>query len=320
MKVSNETKVGALTVICVALLILGFNLLKGKNLFSRDMILYAKYDNVEGLAPANYVRINGLSVGTVSSMQVMDKEVGQILVKLSIQKGLNIPNNSVARIISSDLLGTKAVRIDFGSSSEFLHDGDTIRSAVVRSLTQSLVKDIQPLTVKVQGTLASLDSVLSGVNHTLNEKTQHDIQASVASMHVTMQNLQGVSASLKELIGNLNDITGNLKQNNDKINQIMDNAEKTSAMLANSHLDQTLGGLQNTVDQLNGIIGKMNSSDGSLGLLINDKKLYNNLQSVTYNLNLLMEDLRLNPKRYVHFSIFGRKSTPLPLPSDTLKQ
>jgi phospholipid/cholesterol/gamma-HCH transport system substrate-binding protein len=319
LKISNETKVGALTVICVALLILGFNLLKGKNLFSRNTILYAKYDNVQGLATGNYVRINGLAVGSVSSLQVMDKEVGQILVRLSIQKGLNIPRNSVASIISSDLLGTKAVRIDFGSSNEYLQNGDTIRSDVERSITQSLTKEIKPLSGKVQVTLGSLDSVLSAINHTLDENTQRNLRASIAGLHATMQNMQRVSVSLNELLGNLNDITANLKQNGDKINRIMDNAEKTTAMLAGSHLDETLNGLNNTVDQLNGIIAKANSTDGTLGLLLNDKKLYNNLQATTRNLNLLMEDLRLNPKRYVHFSIFGKKSTPQPLPSDTLK-
>lgn len=320
LKVSNETKVGVLTAISIVLLILGFNLLKGKSLFSRDKTIYAIYDNVQGVAPANPVRINGLNVGSVTDLSVMDERVGKILVTMTIQKGIQIPKNSVASIISSDLLGTKAVRIDFGNSPDFLQNKDTIRSAVEAPLTQNLMEEVKPLSGKIQSTLSSLDSVLVSVNNTLDTNAQKDLRASIAGLKVTMDHFSKASASLESLVANLSVVTDTLKQNNDKISHIMENADKTTTMLANSHIDESMQKLNHTMDELNSIVARINSSDGSLGLLINDKKLYNNLQATTYNLNLLMEDLRLNPKRYVHFSIFGKKDKAKPLPSDTLKQ
>ncbi|GAA4308599.1 MlaD family protein [Compostibacter hankyongensis] len=321
MKISNETKVGALTVVGIVLLVLGFNLLKGKNLFSRNLTLYAYYDNTQGLATSNPVRIHGLAVGSVSSIDFMDENVDKIRVTLSIKKGIDIPSNSVASIISADLLGSKAVRIDMGDSKTGLNDGDSIRAAVEGSFTSSLMKDIKPLSGKVQGTLTHLDSVLLSVNGTLDADTRRNLQLSIAEMKNAMQSFSRVADSLGQLTKNLNAITGNLRNNNEKISQIMDNTERATAKIADAPIGETLDNLNKSVDQLNGIIAKVNSPDGSLGLLINDKKLYNNLQATTYNLNLLMEDLRLNPKRYVHFSLFGRKETARPLPSDTtLKQ
>lgn len=306
-------------MIAVALLIIGFNVLKGNNLFSRTKTLYAIYDNVSGLAPANPVEVNGLKIGTVTALGVENQNVGKISVKMSIQPGINIPQNSVARIVSADLLGSKAVVLDFGNASEYLQNYDTIQSAAGSSITSNLMSDLKPLSGKIQNTLVSLDTVLNDFHSSLNDETRNNLQSSISELNTTMKNFSKVSEELDLLVKNLNTISVNLKNNNDTINQILDNTQKVTSAIAASDLKGTINDLHQTVQELNEVMKKINSDQGSMGLLLNDKHLYQNLQSSTANLNLLMEDLRLNPNRYVHFSLFGRKNKVQPLPADTLK-
>jgi phospholipid/cholesterol/gamma-HCH transport system substrate-binding protein len=318
LKISNETKIGALTVIAVALLIIGFNLLKGNDLFSRSKTVYALYSNVNGLAPADPVRVNGLKIGTVTSLNVTSS-VDRILVKLSIQPGINIPQNSVARIVSADILGTKTIVIDFGNATEYLQNDDTIQSAPGSSLTSNLMSDLKPLAGKIKNTLTSLDTVLGDVHASLDNRTRNNLKSSIAELNTTMKNFSAVSAKLNHMMENINDITGNLKNQNDTINRILGNTEKVTSSLAAADLEGTTTSLHHSIDEMGELMAKVNSGQGSLGMLLNDGHLYSNLRSMSYNLNLLMEDLRINPQRYVHFSLFGKKNQARPLPGDTTK-
>lgn len=319
MKIANETKIGVLTVIAVALLIMGFNLLKGNALFSRSTTLYAVYDNVSGLAPANPVEVNGLKIGSVNSLTVVNGNVDQIRVKLTIQPGVDIPQNSVARIVSADLLGSKAIVIDFGNATEYLQDDDTIQSAPGTSLTSNLMSDLKPLSGKIQNTLVSLDTVLNDFHSSLNNQTRNNLQSSIAELNMTMKNLSGVSAQLDHLVKNLNKFTTNLTASNDTITQILGNTRKITGDIAASDLKGTIEQMRHTVGALGEVISKIDSSRGSLGMLLNDQQLYDNLAASTKDLDLLMKDLRANPHRYVHFSVFGRKNKTEPIGADTLK-
>lgn len=316
LKLSNEAKIGALTIIAVVLLVIGFNLLKGKNLLTRKKTLYAFYDNVNGLMAANPVRVNGLQIGSVSSLSVTDANADRIRVTLSIQPGINIPQNSVASIVSSDVLGTKSVVISFGNASVYLQSDDTIQTAPGTSLTSDLMSDLKPLSGKIQDALTALDTVLADIHTSLDNQTRDNLKSSIAELNTTMKNFSQVSDSMKVLVGNVNAITVNLKNNNDAINNILSNTKQITGALANADLKGTIEGLHKTISQLDAVTTKVNSGQGSLGMLVNDKKLYENLQAVSYNLNLLMEDLRLNPQRYVHFSLFGKKNKAQPLPSE----
>lgn len=320
MKISNETKIGALAVVAIALLIIGFNLLKGNNLFSSSKTLYALYDNVGGLTVASPVQVNGLKIGTVNDLEVTSASADKICVALTIQPGINIPQNSVARIISSDILGSKAVVIDFGNATEYLQNNDTIQSAPGSSLTSNLMSDLKPLSGKIQNTLTSLDTVLHDLHTSLDNETRDNLRSSISELNTTMKNFSLVSAKLDHLVKNLNTFTGNLVANNDTINRILSNTEKATSQIASADIAGTLQKVNTAVDQLGEAMNKMNSGSGSLGKLLNDDHLYNNLQSVSYNLNLLTEDLRLNPQRYVHFSLFGKKNKAQPLPGDTTRK
>jgi phospholipid/cholesterol/gamma-HCH transport system substrate-binding protein len=327
LKVSNETKVGVLTVVAITLLVLGFNMLKGKNLFSSDKTIYAVYQQVNGLQPANFVQVNGLKVGSVSDLNILDNNAGRILVTLRITKDINIPRNSVARI-TGDLLGTKAVQIDFGNANEYLKSGDTIYAAVDGSITDALKEQLNPLVKKLETTLSAVDSVLLTVNAIFDTTTEANLRVAITHLKNTMGNFSATSGSLNRMLdpnngnvqatfNNLAEITDNLKKNNDKITGILANAEKATGTLANGQLDTSLQDLQHTMANLDQMTTKLNNSEGSLGLLMNDKKVYNNLQNSLSSLNKLLEDLRVNPKRYVHFSLFGRKDKVRPIPSDT---
>ena len=318
MKVSNETKIGALTAISITLLIIGFNLLKGKTLFRSEKTIYAIYTNVDGLAAADEVQVSGLTVGSVSGLEVMDRNVGRILVQLSIKKDINIPVNSVASIINADLLGTKAVRIDFGNSGEYLKSGDTIYSQVEGSLTDKLMSSIQPVTLRLQATLTRLDSVLSTLYETFDPATRNNLRSAIAGLNTTIQSFSRSSVRAGHMIGNLDSLSDVLKNNSGEITAILGNTRKATTAFANGSLDTSLNHLATAMVSIDDILSSIKQSRGSLGKLVNDSKLYDNLQEASLNLNRLLEDLKANPKRYVHFSLFGKKQAPEPLPQDSL--
>lgn len=328
LKISNETKVGVLTALGIVLLVLGFNVLKGRSLFSNKKTIYAVYTQVNGLAPSNAVMVNGLTIGSVLGLEVMDKQAGRILVTLQLSKDIEIPVNSVARI-SSDLLGTKKVEIDFGNANEYLKNKDTVYAAVDNSITDALKEQLSPLVKKLETTLSAVDTLLLTVNSVFDTSTKHNLRAAVAGLNGTLQNLNGVTGNVNRMLANdgqigatfsnFESVAANLKNNNEKISNILGNFDKASASLAAGQLDSTLANLNGTVARLNDMVRRVNSRDGSVGMLLNDKQAYNSLQNSLLSLNKLLEDLRYNPWRYVHLSVFGRKNRVVPIPSDTMQ-
>ena len=330
MKISNETKIGALTAIAITLLVLGFNFLKGKTFFGKSHTLYAKYTNVQGLATSNLVMINGLQVGSVYSITT-DKNMKQILVNMNLTKDVNIPKNSVATI-NTDLLGVRTIVIKLGDAIEYIPKNDTIATEPTAGIFNEILSKVDPVFVQVKKAVSSIDSILFSVNRILDPAAKNNIGATLEHLNKTTANLINASASLDILLNtqtgalaktlnNLNSFSGNLVNNNDKINSLVGNLDKTATNLSKLDLDKTLSTLNNTIGDLKSTIGKLNSTSGTAGLLLNDTKLYNNLTATANKLNLLIDDLRTNPKRYVNISIFGKKNKnnglTVPLP-DTL--
>lgn len=330
MKISNETKIGALTAIAIVLLILGFNFLKGKSFFGKSNTLFAKYTNVQGLANSNPVMINGLQVGTVYSITT-DKNMKEILVNMNLTKDVNIPENSVA-FIRSNPLGTTSIDIKLGDATVFLPVNDTIQTEASAGILDAAVQEIRPVLGSVKKAISSIDSVLMNFNRLLDPSAKNNINATLENLNKTTANLIGASASLQVLLNtqtgalagtlnNLNSFTSNLDKNNGKITSMVDNLDKTATNLSKLDLEKTLATLNNTIAELKSTIGKLNSTTGTAGLLLNDAKLYNNLNATANKVNLLIDDLKTNPKRYVSFSVFGKKnkSTGLTVPlPDTL--
>jgi phospholipid/cholesterol/gamma-HCH transport system substrate-binding protein len=330
VKISNETKVGAIAVVCITLLILGFNFLKGKKLFSTDTTLFAKYGNVQGLQNSNPIVINGLQVGTVYKIST-DKDMRQIKVELNITKDINIPINSIA-IIKPNPLGTTSIEIKLGDTSVYLKNRDTVLTEANAGIFDDILRKVDPVLFEVKKSISSLDTLMDNLSSIIDPNAKNNIGATLAnlnkitaSMVISTASLEGLlnqqTSALAKTLNNVSSLTGNLAANNDKINSVVSNLDKTTAKFAQLDFKHTLDSLNATIDNLKMMVSKFNSSNGSLGLLLNDPALYKNLASSGNKLNLLLDDIRINPKRYINISVFGKKqkNSPLlvPLP-DTL--
>lgn len=318
MKISNETKIGALTAISIVLLILGFNFLKGKSFFAESNTIFGKYTNVHGLAPSNPVVINGLQVGTVYSITT-DKNMKEILVNMNMTKDVNIPVNSIA-IIKPSLLGVTNVEITLGDAKAYIPKNGYIITEATTGIFNEVLSKVNPVLYQVTKAVTSIDSVLGSVNRILDPGAKNNLHATLENLNKTTANLIGASASLTILLNtqtgalagtlnNLNSFTANLDKNSGKINNLMTNLDKTATNLSQLNLQKTLDSLNATINYLKSTVGKLNSTEGTAGLLLNDTKLYNNLAATGNKLNLLIDDIKTNPKRYISISIFGKKNT-----------
>jgi phospholipid/cholesterol/gamma-HCH transport system substrate-binding protein len=317
VKISNETKIGALTAIAVTFLILGFNFLKGKTLFKTGNFLYAKFDDTRKLSPSNPVYINGYQIGSVYEIRAGSNDLKNILVTIKLNALYNIPDNSIAEI-ETTLVGSPNILITPGNSPKYLQSDDTINTRNVPGLLGDVSQRLAPVADQLQATLGSLDTVLRNFNSVLDPATKSNLQGVIANLHKAttsiivsanaMQHMLNTeNGSLVTALNNVDSFTANLKANNEKISNTLSNVEKTTDNLAKADIDGAVNSLKSSVDKLDSVMNKINSSDGSLGAMINDKELYNNINNTVRSLNTLMDDLRVHPKRYVNISVFGKK-------------
>ncbi|MCX6234850.1 MAG: MlaD family protein [Bacteroidetes bacterium] len=319
IKISREVKIGIIFVITIALFVWGINFLKGTDIFSHHRIFYAVYDRVDGLVAANPVNINGMKVGQVKSLRFADKTTAKIIVELSLNTDLPVPDNSVARIYSEDLLGAKAVAIVLGNSSTFCTNGDTLANEIEESLKDEVNRQVLPIKRKAENLLLSIDSMVTIIQYVFNAEMRTNLIGSVASIKKTIDHLQSTSqlidtlmqsqhSRFEAIIANINSITSNLKNNNNNITNILQNFSSISDTLAKAKVSETLANTNRTIHDLSLVLEKIEKGQGSIGLLISDDSLYKHLNASARELNLLIEDLRVNPGRYIHFSVFGKKN------------
>ncbi len=317
MKISNETKIGALTVIAVVFLILGFNFLKGKSVLKTGFFLYAKYGDLKKLAASNPVFANGLQIGTVYSTSTQNPSLKILVVEIKLSQDFNIPANSVASI-ETNPLGSPALDIQLGSSTNFAKSGDTLRSVDNGGPLASITNKIGPLSDQVTATLVTLDSLMRNFNTLLDTTTKGNIRGVVSNLDRITQSAARSTMSLEKLLNvqtgalatslnNVSEFTANLAKNNAKIDSTLGYLQTTTRNLSQADISGLVGKFKESADTLSNIINRVNSTNGSLGALLNDKSLYNNLNNVTRSLNILIDDLRAHPKRYVSISIFGGK-------------
>ncbi len=336
MKISNETKVGALTAISVTLLILGFNFLKGKSVLKSGFIVYAKYKDTRKLLPSNPVFVNGYQVGSVYEAKAADSTLREIVVSFKLNGGYKLPDNSIATI-ENNPLGTPSIAINLGDSKVYLKSGDTMRSASPGDVFANLSDKLAPVADKLTATLLSLDSLLRNVNTIIDPNTRGNLQSVISNLNKSSASIVASSIELQKLLNtqtgalagslnNMNAFTKNLAANNDKVNNIITNLDTTTNNLARADISGVVTRLKSSVDSLSNVIGRINSTDGTLGALINDKGLYNKLNNTVNSLNTLADDLRVHPKRYVNISVFGKKDkgdyleSPLKVDSAALKK
>ena len=310
MKISNETKVGILAAFAIAVFIVGYNFLKGNDVFTSENEYYAIYDKVDGLTVSKPVLVNGFQIGRVSALTLQPS--GQILAEFKIDPKYEIPKSTVAKLESTDLLGSKAVVFDLGNSTTYAASGDTLNANV----QVNILDQMEPVQKKAQVVIARLDSILQSVNSILSPNFQKNVESSFNSISATLRSLESTSKTvdgmvsiqsrrIDNILANAESISSNLKNNNQQITSILSNFNQLSDGLAKSNFKQTLENADKAVADLQLTINKINSGKGSVGMLLNDEQLYNNLNNASKNLDNLMIDLKANPKRYVSFSVFG---------------
>ncbi len=316
MKVSNETKVGILAAFAITLLILGFNFLKGKNLMAKKDTIYAVFPKVDGLSTSDAIRMNGLQIGNVTQMEEGDQDLTSVVVGFHLTRDINIPDDSYA-VINANPLGATSVNIIKGVSKKFIENGDTLRTVVSAGMLDDLKKTMTPVVDNVNNTLSSVDSLVEQLGLLLDPDTRANLQQTIANLSDATNSLNELldtkKGALASTLNHVNSITGNLKNQNDSINRIISNTGELTRKLATLEVEQTLQKVQSTVEQLNSTLMRINSGEGTAGKLVNDPKLYQNLNSTANSLNILLQDLRLHPKRYINVSVFGRKDKTGPL-------
>ena len=288
----------------IILFIFGFNYLKGTSLIDRQKTLYAVYDEVDGLLVGANVMINGLSIGNVTELEFL-KNSTKILVTLKVKDELNFSSKSTASIYETGVLGGLAISIvHLFDRESIVQTGDTLRSSVRPGLTELINRQIEPLSRQLQSTITSVDSIFSGASSVLNKQTQLNIKESI---EVLTSAINSINNSAYIIEGTLTEKNDKISKSIDNIESISENLSKVTKELNEFGLSNVLVDLKESTEGINSVIQNLNSESSSLGKLINKDELYENLNSSIISLNNLIDDINENPKKYVHFSIFGRK-------------
>jgi phospholipid/cholesterol/gamma-HCH transport system substrate-binding protein len=312
MKFSKEARIGLLVAVSFLVFFAGFYFLKGANLFSGENKYYTYFDDIQGLQPSAAVQVKGLAIGRVTKIEL--NEGNKVRVSLAVSNKVKVTPGTAVNLISADLLGTKVLSLEVAPGTTEMEDESVLPSKIEGGLLDNISGEISPLIEDLRHVVMVLDTVMVGVNNMLSDTTRQHLQSSVASMDVAMKNFAQLSSKLNResetmasIMRNANSVTSNLAANNREITNIIKNTNAFSKQLSTIPLEQTMKDLEATTAQMRGIMDKINSSNGSLGLLVNDKRLYNNLNQSLSTLDLLLADMKRHPTRYINVTIFGKK-------------
>ncbi|MFB9108706.1 MlaD family protein [Flavobacterium gyeonganense] len=313
MKLTREIKTAILVIASILLFIWGYSFLKGRDLFTNYKTLYVEYDNVEDLAQSAPVTLNGLGIGKVNKITI-NETTGKLLVELQLKTDFPISKTSKASLYSPSLIGGKQIKIIPNLADKIpAEDGQTLESTVELGLTESLGGKIEPIQHKLDLMLANINTLVSGLNNVLDKKGQEDLKKSLSELSETMEQFHRASGSLNSILdtnkGQINGIVTNF-------NKMSGNFNKLSDSLNKADLGKTVRNLNQTLAKVDGIMSNLNSGKGTAGKLLNDDALYNNLSKTSKELELLLQDVRLNPTRYVNVSVFGKKNKPYVAPKE----
>ncbi len=320
MKISREVKIGFVVILILAIAVWGYNWLKGNNILVKSTNYYAVYTNVGGLSTSSPVLVNGFQVGSVTSIELMKDRPDLVLVTFKItNKNFKFPRDSEAKLASPSLLGGKVIEIVIGDSTDgkslvYAQPGDTLFTRYEMDLQQQVGAIVAPLKLKVESILSSIDSILVPIQTILNDETARKLADGIGRIPTIIGNLQRITYKVDTLISseknkfsrifsNVESISANLKNNNDKISSILDNVEEITDSLAKSNFKKAIANATSILQKVDNIVTKIDNGEGTLGALINDDKLYLQIDSAAKNLNFLVDDIGQNPERYLHFSL-----------------
>ncbi len=313
MKLSREIKTGIIVLTGILAFIFGLNYLKSSSFFENTKTFYAIYDHVGGLQPGTQVTINGLAVGNVNSIRFKDGS-GKLLVTFSISNEFEFSENSKAELYDTGIIGGKGIQINpvFDGAS-MAKSGDTLLTNTKPGLTELVQQKLTPLQMKVEGAVSHADTLLMNVNKVLDDRTRLELRQSIAGLNELIGSFKVSADKLNTLLeSNKEQLDNSLKN----VDNITTNFSKLSDSLSNAGLAETVSNFKTTVERLNGVLEKIEKGEGSLGKLTHDEKLYDNLAAASKELDLLLQDFRLNPKRYVNVSVFGKKQKEYELPEN----
>lgn len=318
-KVSKEFKIGAIVVISIALLFMGVNYLKGINIFQNQRTYYAVYDNIDGLGQSNPVMLNGFKIGLVKDVKLHPNGQGNLLVEILINdENLQIPDDSKAKIFTSDLLGSKAVDMVLGESMVMAADADTLLSDIESDLATEMKAQLAPLKAKVDDLTAGIEVIITNLQAVFEDEATQELPEVFESLNRTMLTLEqaslGIDAAVAEnrtklsgIMGNVESITGNLVDSNEDLTAVISNFESISDSLAQTNLKGTIEKADAAITDLAEIMEKIDNGEGTIGMLINNDSLHTALNQSNVELQTLINDIYSNPWRYIHVSIFGKK-------------
>ncbi len=316
LRLSREVKTGILAIGAILLFIFGYSYLKGSNLLEKNRTFYVKYDNVEGLSKSAPVTINGLKVGKIQNIGFQNQE-GRLVVEFTVENDFDFSKNSLVRIYSSGLIGGKSLGIyPEYDRNNLAKSGDTLNGEVEKGMLDAVTERLGPLEEKVNGTLATLDTLLLSFTAIVDEDTQNNLKEAIASLRNSSNSFEGITANVNSLLG----------ENKEKLNRTFTNLDVTtenfaslSDSLSKIETGQMVEDLENVTSKLNSLVSRVENGEGSIGKLMKDEQLYNNLEGATRQLEQLLQDMKLNPKRYVHFSLFGKRAKEYTEPEDPNK-
>ncbi|MFN5324851.1 MAG: MlaD family protein [Bacteroidota bacterium] len=314
MKLPKEAKIGLLVTSAVAALIYGMNFLKGIDMFTGVHTYYALYSRVDGLTTSGDVLLNGVKVGQIRKIDFLEDRSGNIVATIQVRKDVFVSKGSTARIVSADLLGGRAVEILLGPGTQPANPGDTLFSDMQSTLSDQML----PIKDRAESLLASLDTLAISLNQVFNDDNRKNLNSGLENLEKSLANLESISGSvdnmlasdqgkLKRMIDNIESITSNIRNNNDELNNILSNLSSISDTLAGAGLSKTIENTNAALKQFSSVLDKVSNGEGTIGQLVTNDSLYNALQKSASDLDSLMVDLKANPGRYVHFSVFGKK-------------
>jgi phospholipid/cholesterol/gamma-HCH transport system substrate-binding protein len=303
VKITKEVKVGLLALVSGVVLYAGFNFLKGVDFFSPVKRYYVIYKNIDGLSTSNPVLLNGLTVGRVNSIQLLTKRNFQIMVAIDVDDALELGDSTIAVLSNSDLLGGKSIVLKIGRNSKTFENGDTLKGITDKNLTQELAEKAMPI-------LTNLDSTVVKLNRVFGDEMGNSVQKILHNFELASHNLKILMASNKSNIqtitNNFSDLSASLVQTEKSLKPLLANLNKFADTLNDLELKQTISNANIAMKNLHEITDKINKGQGSIGALVNDKAVYDNLNQSMKDLDALLVDVKKSPKRYVHFSVFGK--------------
>jgi phospholipid/cholesterol/gamma-HCH transport system substrate-binding protein len=320
VKRKKEITIGLVVVVAIGLLVVGLNYLKGINIFSQPTVYYGVYERINGLEESNPIMINGYKIGQVRDIKILNDGSGRLLVSMMIDKEISIPRDTKALLKSADLLGSMQVHFILGDSTLMAQSGDTLTPDVEGDLVDEVNAQLKPIKIKAESLISSVDSVIRVIELILNAESQQNLIESFNGINNAIASLERTSfrvdtlvaeqrVKINSIFSNIDNLSTTLSQNSVELDNIIKNFSQISDTLAQADIATTVVNANAALAEVQQITEKINKGEGSLGMLINNPDLYNKLESASNNLDLLVEDLRVNPNRYVQFSVFGRKNT-----------